>query len=110
MFFSVQNNVAMPQNQMAFKGGKLNLLDAAKGGKFPSLVSQPYTPQPYKRSERGLQLAREEFINNMASYLESIENSEVGKALKSIADRFNKKEITAEEAEMMIKKQLELIG
>ena len=115
MSLNIQNNVAMPQNQMAFKGGKFNFLNAIKsieekGGKFPSLVSQPYTPQPYKRSERASQLAREEFINSMASYLESIENSEVGKALKSIADRFNKKEITAEEAEMMIKKQLELIG
>ena len=115
MSLNIQNNAAMPQNQMAFKGGKTNFLEAIKrieenGGKFPSLVSQAYTPQPYQRNERILQLAREEFVNNIANFLERIENSEVGKALKSIADRFNKKEITAEEAEMMIKKQLELIG
>ena len=112
MSLNIQNNVAMPQNQVAFKGGKFNFLEAMKrieenGGKFPRLD----TPMlPYKRSERGLQLAREEFVNSIANYLEGIENSDVGKALKSIADRFNKKEITAEEAEKMIKKQLELIG
>ena len=94
MLLNVHNNVAMPQNQMAFKGGK-----------FPPLITK--NVPSYKPN---LQRTREEFVNQIANRLEQLENSEVGKALKNITDRFSKKEITAEEVEKMIKKQLELIG
>ena len=109
MSLNIQNNVAMPQNQMAFKGGKLKLYNVMKsfeekGGKFPPFILQntKYTPN--------LERAREEFIHQFELALKDFENSEVGKVLKSITDRFNKNEITAEEAQKMIQKQLEIIG
>ena len=109
MSLSIQNNVAMSQNQMAFKGGKFNFNNVMKsfeekGGKFPPFIPQntKYTPN--------LERAREDFIHQFELALKDFENSQVGQVLKSITDSFNKNEITAEEAQKMIQKQLELIG
>ena len=110
MLSSIQNNVSMTQNQMAFRARNKNIIDVIRSGNTPLSVVFNIPMSLGEPSQRSLQLDREDLLNKIAKLLEKLENSEVGKTIKDIVDRCNKKEISVDDAQKMIREQLELIG